>query len=371
MKVFEVLVERKEAPVGSTADLGVWHGGLGALLGDVVKKADGWFFADGTKIKDPQRIAQAEKMHIPPATSAPQTSPRPKAKPTTTSKTAPSTSIRPKERPEQDTNTKIYTVVAGDTVYAIARRLGIPASDLYALNDFDNDTKLSIGQKIEIPGDDDDAQTKKEKKPEQPSGKYDLSKFSETEKHLINGGLGIGMQREELASFLAQCSIESDNFSGLEEYGDPAYIKKYEPVFSTVNGKRVQTNQRAMDVGNTQPGDGEKFKGRGYIQVTGRENYARVAKATGLPLIEQPELLATPSAALTSALAFWKFRVRRLAKNNWEDQLRITRFVTGTKSAKLRAGDKRYPERLKNYKKYKAMLATAGVPSSIPKEKKK
>jgi putative chitinase len=90
MKVFEVLVERKEAPIGSTAALGAWHGGIGALLGDVVKRADGWYFADGTKIKDPSRIARAEKVHKAPPT-APTTSKRPKARP------EPSASVRPKD----------------------------------------------------------------------------------------------------------------------------------------------------------------------------------------------------------------------------------------------------------------------------------
>lgn len=362
MKVFEVFVERKEAPVGSTADLGVWHGGLGALLGDVEKRADGWYFADGTKIKDPSRIAQAEKVHKAPPT-APTTSQRPKARP------EPSAPVRPKARPTPvDSNTLIHTVVAGETVYSIARKYKVQPSELYALNDFDNDTKLSIGQEVEVPKD-----TGPDKAPvvKNSNFKYDLSKFNEQEKFLISFGLNNDMKADELASFLGQCAVETDNFSSLEEYGSESYIKRYEPVFKTIKGKRVQTNQVAKNVGNTKPGDGAKYKGRGYIQVTGRDNYARVGKATGLPLLKQPELLATPNIALMSALAFWDFRVRKYANNVWSDQMRITRFVTGASSSKLRSGDKKYYDRLKNYKKYKAMLIEAGVPSDTPKETKK
>jgi len=46
----------------------------------------------------------------------------------------------------------------------------------------------------------------------------------------------------------------------------------------------------AKDLGNTQPGDGARFKGRGYVQLTGRSNYATVGKAIGVDLVADPEL---------------------------------------------------------------------------------
>lgn len=61
----------------------------------------------------------------------------------------------------------------------------------------------------------------------------------------------------------------------------------------------------AKRLGNTEPGDGRRFKGRGLIQVTGRRNYANCAVALGLPLIEQPELLEQPLNAARSAGWFW------------------------------------------------------------------
>ena len=58
-------------------------------------------------------------------------------------------------------------------------------------------------------------------------------------------------------------------------------------------------------MGNTEPGDGYKFRGRGLIQVTGRSNYELVQELTGLPTLEEPDLLTTPEPALLSALAWW------------------------------------------------------------------
>ena len=50
------------------------------------------------------------------------------------------------------------------------------------------------------------------------------------------------------------------------------------------------------DLGNTQPGDGKRYKGRGPIQLTGRSNYRSAGIALGLPLEESPELVTFPSA---------------------------------------------------------------------------
>lgn len=59
------------------------------------------------------------------------------------------------------------------------------------------------------------------------------------------------------------------------------------------------------DLGNTQPGDGPKFKGRGLIMITGRANYAACAAALGLPLLDHPELLELPTHAARSSGWFW------------------------------------------------------------------
>lgn len=61
------------------------------------------------------------------------------------------------------------------------------------------------------------------------------------------------------------------------------------------------------DLGNTQPGDGPRFKGRGLIQVTGRANYTRCGESLGLPLTMYPELLEQPEYAAQSAGWFWSW----------------------------------------------------------------
>jgi predicted chitinase len=59
------------------------------------------------------------------------------------------------------------------------------------------------------------------------------------------------------------------------------------------------------DIGNTQPGDGVRYKGRGGIQRTGRSNYQRFQDVTGLPVVEHPELLEQPANAFRSDVLYW------------------------------------------------------------------
>ena len=108
-----------------------------------------------------------------------------------------------------------------------------------------------------------------------------------------------GIKGTELAQFLAQCAHETANFASMEERGSPAYFtKKYE-----------KNPRKAKILGNKVKGDGERFKGRGYIQLTGRDNYTRAGAALGLPLAQQPELAARPDVAAKVAVWYWKNRV--------------------------------------------------------------
>lgn len=93
---------------------------------------------------------------------------------------------------------------------------------------------------------------------------------------------------QRLRMFLAQIGHESGQLRYVEEL---ASGEAYE-------GRR--------SLGNTQPGDGKKYKGRGLIQLTGRRNYALCGLGLDLPLLEQPELLLRTENACRSAGWFWK-----------------------------------------------------------------
>lgn len=114
-----------------------------------------------------------------------------------------------------------------------------------------------------------------------------------------------GIRGTELAQFLAQCAHESANFASMEERGTPAYFtKKYE-----------KNPRKAKILGNKVKGDGERFKGRGYIQLTGRDNYTRAGAALGLPLAQQPNLAARPDIAAKVAVWYWQNRVATKIKD--------------------------------------------------------
>lgn len=101
--------------------------------------------------------------------------------------------------------------------------------------------------------------------------------------------------RVRQAAFLAQIGHESGQLRYTRELGGDAYLAKYD------------TGTLAKRLGNTPEadGDGQKYRGRGLIQITGRANYAQAAKALALPLLDQPELLEQPEWAAISAAWWW------------------------------------------------------------------
>lgn len=114
-----------------------------------------------------------------------------------------------------------------------------------------------------------------------------------------------------MAHFIAQLAHESASFRYAEELasGD-AY-------------------EGRADLGNTQPGDGRRFKGRGLIQLTGRANYAEYSKASGTDYVAKPQLLATdPFAAVDVACWFWHTR-KLNALADADDVKAVTRRING------------------------------------------
>lgn len=82
------------------------------------------------------------------------------------------------------------------------------------------------------------------------------------------------------------------------------------------------------DLGNSEAGDGKKFKGRGLIQITGRHNYSIASAALGIDFIKNPELLSEPDNATWVSCWWWQSKgLNELADKG--DFRRITRVVNG------------------------------------------
>lgn len=98
-----------------------------------------------------------------------------------------------------------------------------------------------------------------------------------------------------MAAFIAQIGHESGQFRFVRELGSDQYLSKYD------------TGSLAKRLGNTPQadGDGQKYRGRGLIQITGRANYMTCGEALALDLLNQPELLEKPQHASMSAAWYW------------------------------------------------------------------
>jgi len=129
-----------------------------------------------------------------------------------------------------------------------------------------------------------------------------------------------------IAGFMAQCAHESMDFTALEEnlnYSEKSllsvfgryfgkspkrnaatYARKPEMIANYVYQDEFRTKKGAM--GNTQPGDGWRFRGRGIKQLTGRNNYTAFAKTVGMTAEQAAEYLETKKGAFESACWFWK-----------------------------------------------------------------
>lgn len=129
-----------------------------------------------------------------------------------------------------------------------------------------------------------------------------------------------------LATVKHECA---DTWRPITERGRKAYFDKYET--GTRIGKRL---------GNTQPGDGWKYRGRGYVQITGRANYERLSKALKLPaeqnLIDNPDNTLIPAVAysiMSYGMRKGAFTGKKLAdylSGDSSDYKNARRIINGT-----------------------------------------
>jgi predicted chitinase len=149
-----------------------------------------------------------------------------------------------------------------------------------------------------------------------------------------------GIVGTELAQLMGQTKHESWNFSRLKEkgMGKDYFARKYDPAYSP---------RTAKILGNKYPGDGEKYHGRGFIQLTGRDNYRMAQTALNIPLLQQPELAERPDVAAKIAVWYWQTRVKP-SINNFNDTQAVTR--------KINPAGKGLEDRHANFVDYKNIL---------------
>jgi putative chitinase len=105
--------------------------------------------------------------------------------------------------------------------------------------------------------------------------------------------------------------------SGLEEglnYSAERLMAVWPTRFPTLESAKPYARNGAVlankvyggRMGNVEPGDGFKFRGRGLLQVTGRDNYRAVGKILGIDLEKSPDLLSQPEMALRASIAWWE-----------------------------------------------------------------
>lgn len=176
---------------------------------------------------------------------------------------------------------------------------------------------------------------------------------------------------ERIAGFVSQCAHESMDFTAMSEnlnYREETLNKVFPRYFGP--GKRNAAEYaknpekianyvymdefRSSKLGNTQPGDGWRFRGRGLKQLTGRDNYTRFAKDYGMTAEEAAAWVETKEGALASALWFWK-------TNNLNPVADTGNVAALTK--KINGGDIGLADRQARYAK--AMAALGGKVSAV------
>jgi len=164
-----------------------------------------------------------------------------------------------------------------------------------------------------------------------------------------------------VAGFLAQCGHESNGFTVLKEnlnYKAEGLNKIFHKYFPTVESAQAYAhNPEAiankiyagrMGNGDEQSGDGYKFRGRGAIQLTGRDNYTKFAQSLGMDLDACVADMETLDGALESAMWFWNTHGLN-AICDADNIIAMTKRVNG--------GTIGLSERKANYEKAKALLS--------------
>jgi putative chitinase len=117
-----------------------------------------------------------------------------------------------------------------------------------------------------------------------------------------------------ISHFVGQAAHETEGFRLMHEIWGPT------PAQTRYEGR--------ADLGNTSPGDGKLFRGRGIFQLTGRSNYKQYGEKLGLDLVNQPELAATPEVSVKVAGLYWQNRKLNVPADA-NDVRAVTKLING------------------------------------------
>lgn len=271
---------------------------------------------------------------------------------------------------------RVY-VGPGDTVYSIAKAFDTTPQVIQKLNRLDKNFSVKAGQELKVPaGEFVDITNQPAKQNKTTPKKAEVNQKSKSGLEISKADLEDsvtgrklevffrkyaeqqGIKGAELTHLMAQADVETDHFKTLKEYGNNAYFKMYEPVFKKDKNGRIiidpktkkpkHFREKADDLGNDYRGDGARYKGRGFLQVTGRYNYRTVGQRIGVDLEKNPEILEKdPYIAAKASLAYWEIFVKPNIKN-----FKNVRDVTG----EINPGLKHLQKRKDRHQEYKVAL---------------
>ncbi|MEO8239235.1 MAG: glycoside hydrolase family 19 protein [Flavobacterium sp.] len=145
-----------------------------------------------------------------------------------------------------------------------------------------------------------------------------------------------------IAHFLGQLAHESGNFT--------ASVEK----ISYDNAQKKYQNHKYL--GNTKPGDGYRFRGRGLIQLTGRGNYQRYKNYSGIDIINNPSLASNLTTSIDIACWYWVYGSSWGNLNKYADADNITSVTKG-----INGGTNGLEERIKLVSAFKAQNITLDI----------
>lgn len=127
-----------------------------------------------------------------------------------------------------------------------------------------------------------------------------------------------------LIAVLATISVEARTFKPIHEYGGPKYFLQMYDIQSTDPKRRA----KAIELGNTEPGWGIKYAGRGYVQITGHHNYKEMGQALGIDLVNDPDKALEPVTAARILARYCRTHGVDVAAQK-EDWKKVRRKVNG------------------------------------------